>query len=126
MLDAVKQSLLTLETLEIRKVSENILYEYNLNQKFLCDSHFEWGLSLVNRTVINIFYNNNFYNNEQKIVSGSKHKDIIFQKETKRKKKIRNAVNIYIYKLFIQINCFNYKFVYNFNIVNISTPNAIL
>ena len=33
---------------------------------------------------------------------------------------------IYIYKLFIQINCFNYKFVYNFNIVNISTPNAIL
>ena len=88
MLEAVKQSLLKLEILDIRKVSENILYKYNFNQKFIWDDYFEWeggggwGISLVHQVVINISYNN-----EQKIVSGSKHEDAVLSFNGRQREK---------------------------------------
>ena len=58
MLDVVKDQLCLHIPKNVRNAAESVLRVHGNNEKFMCDKHNNWGRTLVNRTIVNVFFNN--------------------------------------------------------------------
>ena len=72
MLDVAKDQLCLHVPKKVRNAAESVLRLHGDNEKFMCDKHNDWGLSLVNLTIVKFSFNN-----EQVIGSDSIKKDEI-------------------------------------------------
>ena len=71
-LDMIKKILITAVSNNIKHAAESTLKLYCGSNKFMCDEHSEWGITQVNRVIVNIFFNN-----EQQMKSNTVRKEAI-------------------------------------------------
>ena len=68
--------------LNVREVSNDLLYRYAPRVAFTCEDHMEWGFKFASKSVINVFYNN-----KEKIDSDSVRRDDVAEfKKLKRQR----------------------------------------
>ena len=84
-LDVVKELLIQHFHDKIKNACEETLRLFVTTKPILCDKHYEWGCKLVNRSLVNIYYNG-----EQKKQSGAIRKDAVkeFKSRQIRKRKL--------------------------------------
>ena len=85
MLDVAKDQLCLHVAKHVRNAAESVLRLHGDNEKFMCDKHHDWGLTLVNRTIVNICFNN-----EQVIESNTIKKDEIKSFKVRQIRKRKN------------------------------------
>ena len=69
----------------VRNAAESVLRLHGDYENFMCDKHHDWRLALVNRTIVNICFNN-----EQVIESSTIKKDEIKSFESRQIRKRKN------------------------------------
>ena len=85
MLDVAKDQLCLHVAKNVRNAAESVLRLHGDNEKFMCDKHHDWGLTLVNRTIVYICFNN-----EQVIEGNTIKKDEIKSFKVRQIRKRKN------------------------------------
>ena len=85
-IDVVKEQLCRHIPDKIRSGAEQVLrLHVHDDDLFLCDQHYEWGVTLVNRSIVNVFFNN-----EQGKENSAIRKDEIASFKARQTRKRRN------------------------------------
>ena len=83
-IDLAKERLL-LPPKHARKAAEMVLRRDSGIQNFMCEEHFHWGMTEVNKTVTNVYFNN-----KQAITNDNVRKDDVVAFKSRRNKRLFN------------------------------------